>query len=302
MHIDELRTFVEVADTLGVSPAARRLGVAKSVVSRRLFRLEADLGVQLLSRTTRGAVLTEAGAAFRDHAARICAEVDTARETIAPQGELQGRLRVAAPLTFGPTHYAPALAEMARRHPKLTLQTCYSDRFVDLVAEGFDCAIRVGYLQDSTLIARRFGSVYGKLVASPDYIRLHGAPQAPDDIMDHEALMQGSETWQFIDGDRTVSIRPRGRFKADNGTALVSAALAGLGLAWLPDDFTAPRGGRQTCGGDAAVSGAAGRGLRPQAARPASVPQDSRLDRVAHRDVRLALKGRTAGANSSRAV
>ncbi|KAK0340208.1 hypothetical protein LTR94_031471, partial [Friedmanniomyces endolithicus] len=146
MHIDELRTFVEVADTLGVSPAARRLGVAKSVVSRRLFRLEADLGVQLLSRTTRGAVLTEAGAAFRDHAARICAEVDTARETIAPQGELQGRLRVAAPLTFGPTHYAPALAEMARRHPKLTLQTCYSDRFVDLVAEGFDCAIRVGYL------------------------------------------------------------------------------------------------------------------------------------------------------------
>jgi DNA-binding transcriptional LysR family regulator len=192
---------------------------------------------------------------------------------------------------------------MARRHPKLTLQTCYSDRFVDLVAEGFDCAIRVGYLQDSTLIARRFGSVYGKLVASPDYIRLHGAPQAPDDIMDHEALMQGSETWQFIDGDRTVSIRPRGRFKADNGTAL---RLGGPGWAragLVAGRFhPAPRGGRQTCGGDAAVSGAAGRGLRPQAARPASVPQDSRLDRVAHRDVRLALKGRTAGANSGRAV
>ena len=238
MDIEELRTFVEVADTSGVSSAARRLGVAKSVISRRLFRLEAELGVQLLARTTRGAVLTEAGATFRDHAARICAEVDIARETIVPQGELQGRLRVAAPLTFGPTHFAPVLAEMARRHPRLTVQTCYSDRFVDLVAEGFDCAIRVGYLQDSNLIARRFGPVYGKLVASPDYIRLHGAPTTPDEVVDHEALMQGTESWQFMDGDRTISVRPRGRFKADNGTALVSAALAGLGLAWLPDDFT----------------------------------------------------------------
>ena len=161
-----------------------------------------------------------------------------ARETIVPQGELQGRLRVAAPLTFGPTHFAPVLAEMARPPPRLTVQTCYSDRFVDLVAEGFDCAIRVGYLQDSNLIARRFGPVYGKLVASPDYIRLHGVPTTPDEVVDHEALMQGTESWQFMDGDRTISVRPRGRFKADNGTALVSAALAGLGLAWLPDDFT----------------------------------------------------------------
>lgn len=238
MDIDELRSFVEVADAGGVSPAARRLGVAKSIVSRRLFRLEAELGVQLLARTTRGAALTEAGATFRDYAARICADLDVAKETILPQGELQGRLRVAAPLTFGPTHFAPVFAEMARRHPKLNMQTCYADRFVDLVAEGFDCAIRVGYLQDSNLIARRIGPVYGKLVASPDYIAAHGAPETPDDIVNHQSVMQGTETWQFMDGERTISVRPQGRFKADNGTALVSAAVAGLGLAWLPDDFT----------------------------------------------------------------
>lgn len=239
MDIEELRTFVEVADAGGVSPAARRLGVSKSIVSRRLARLEEELGVQLLARTTRGAALTEAGATFREHAARACAEIDSARDTILPAGDLRGRLRVAAPLTFGPTHFASVFAEMARRHPQLHVHTAYSDRFVDIVAEGFDCAIRVGYLQDSNLIARRVGPLYGKLVASPDYLRTHGAPETPDDLAGHEALMQGTEAWQFLDGDRVITVHPRGRFKADNGTALIAAAVAGLGIGWLPDGLTA---------------------------------------------------------------
>jgi DNA-binding transcriptional LysR family regulator len=238
LEIDDLETFVEVADAGGVSPAARRLGVSKSIVSRRLFRLEADLGVQLLVRTTRGAALTEAGATFRDHAARVCAEIDTAREMIVPVGDLRGRLRVAAPLSFGPTHFAPVLAEMARRHPQLHIHTCYTDRFVDLISEGYDCAIRVGYIQDSNLIARRIGPIYGKLVASPGYIAAHGSPATPDDIVAHEALMQGTEAWQFLDGDKILTVRPQGRFKADNGTALITAAVAGLGIAWLPDGLT----------------------------------------------------------------
>src|SRR6266404_7078620 len=146
MDLEDLRTFVDVADAGGVSSAARRLGVSKSIVSRRLFRLEAELGVQLLARTTRGAALTEAGDTFRDHAARVCAEMDVARETILPAGELRGRLRIAAPLSFGTTHLAPVFAEMARRHPLLHVHACYSDRFVDIVGEGFDVAIRVGYL------------------------------------------------------------------------------------------------------------------------------------------------------------
>lgn len=238
MNIAELHTFVEVADAGGVSSAARRLGVSKSVVSRQLLRLETELGIQLLARSTRGAALTEAGETFRDYAARVCAEIDVARETILPTGDLRGRLRVAMPLSFGPTHFAPMLAEMAKRHPRLEVQTCYTDRFVDLIAEGFDCAIRVGYLQDSNLIARRIGPIYGKLVASPDYIREHGAPETPEELLSHQAVMQGTESWQFMDGDKIITVHPQGRFKADNGSALVVAAAAGLGIGYLPDCLT----------------------------------------------------------------
>lgn len=238
MEFVDLQTFVEVADAGGVAAASRRLNLAKSIVSRRLHRLEAELGAQLLMRTARGAVLTEAGTAFRDHAARIIAELDLARETVLPEGELRGHLRIAAPLTFGPTHFAPAFAEMARRHPQLSIRTSYADRFVDLVAEGFDCAIRVGYLPDSSLVARRIAPILGKLVASPAYIAAHGAPETPDDLVRHEALMHGAETWSFQDGDKVVTVRPQGRFKADNAVALVEACLAGIGLAWVPDYYT----------------------------------------------------------------
>jgi len=238
MDIDDLQTFVAVADAGGVSAAARRLGVSKSIVSRRLLRLETELGAQLVARTTRGAALTEAGEIFRDHAARVSAEIDAARETILPDGELRGRLRVALPITFGQTHFAPVLADMALHHPRLTILASYSDRYVDLIAEGFDCAIRVGILEDSNLLATRVGPIYGSLVASPDYIAAHGSPDGPDDIPTHEALMQGTEAWQFMDGSKAVTVRPQGRFKADNASALAAAAAAGIGIAWLPDCIT----------------------------------------------------------------
>jgi DNA-binding transcriptional LysR family regulator len=237
LDIEELRTFVEVADAGGVTSAARRLGVAKSIVSRRLARLEADLGIQLLARTTRGAALTEAGATFRDHAAKACAEIDIARETILPAGDLRGRLRIAAPLSFGPTHFAPILASLAQRHPKLHVQACYTDRFVDLIAEGYDCAIRVGHLSDSTLLARRVGWTTARYVATPDYIRRHGSPETPEEFVTHEVVMQGTETWLAMDGDKVVPMKPQGRFKADNAVALVAAALAGIGIAGIPEDL-----------------------------------------------------------------
>lgn len=235
LDIEDLQTFVEVADAGGVTSAASRLGISKSMVSRRLVRLEAELGVQLLARTTRGASLTEAGTTFRDYAARVCAEIDVARETILPAGELRGRLRVSAPLSFGPTHLAPVLADMARRHPKLSIHTSYSDKVVDLVAEGFDCAIRLGFLPDSNLVARRVGPIYGSVVASPAYIDAYGSPSTLEELSSHQALMQGTEAWHLSDGDKIIAVRPQGRFKADNGIALVSAALAGLGVAYLPD-------------------------------------------------------------------
>lgn len=236
MEIEDIETFSVVADTGGVSPAARRLGLSKSVVSRRLLRLETELGVQLLARNTRGAALTEAGSLFREHAARISAQMDAARDQLAPTGSLRGRLRISAPLSFGPSVVAPVLAELSRRHPDLHVHASYSDRFVDLVGEGFDAAIRVGYLGDSSLLARRIGPVRGKVVASPDYIDRHGAPSTPEELLDHQALLQGTETWRFIDpDDHALTVRVQGRFKADSGSALAMAAVAGLGLAYLPD-------------------------------------------------------------------
>jgi DNA-binding transcriptional LysR family regulator len=235
LDLEDLRTFVEVADAGGVTAGARRLGLAKSIVSRRLARLEAELGVQLLSRTTRGTAITEAGATFREHAARIAAELEAARDVLSAEGDVRGRLRIAAPLSFGPTHLAPVLAELARRHPLLRVHASYSDRFVDLVGEGFDAGIRLGYLPDSNLVTRRIRAIHGKLVASPAYIALHGTPRTLDDLASHEALMQGTEVWRVMDRDKLVVVHPRGRFTADNGVALLAAALAGLGVAALPD-------------------------------------------------------------------
>ena len=232
----DLETFVAVADTGGVSGAARRLGLPKSIVSRRLVRLENELGAQLLTRTTRGAALTEAGATFREHAARVVAELEAARDSLSPEGELRGLLRIAAPLSFGATRLAPVIAEFACRHSQLQITTAYSDRFVDLVAEGFDVAVRIGWLPDSSLVARRIGPVTGRLVATPEYLEKNGAPASLDDVANHPAVMQSSaEIWRVRDGDRVVTLHPQGRFKADNGQALVCAVLAGLGIAMLPD-------------------------------------------------------------------
>jgi DNA-binding transcriptional LysR family regulator len=231
----DLETFVVVADAGGVSPAARRLGLPKSIVSRRLSRLEQELGAQLLTRTTRGAALTEAGATFREHAARVCAEMQAARDSIAPEGDVRGLLRVSAPLSFGATHIAPVFAELARRHPRLQVHAAYSDKYVDLVAEGFDAAIRFGHLADSSLVARRIRPIRGRVVASPAYVAAHGAPQTPDEIPAHPALLQGTESWRFTVAGSLHTVHPQGRFKADNGPALVAGALAGLGIAALPD-------------------------------------------------------------------
>ena len=238
MELEDLRTFIAVTDAGGLSPAARRLGVSKSIVSRRIFRLEEALGVQLLARTTRGACLTESGLLFRAHACRVCSEMDLALETLLPAEELRGRMRIAAPLSLGSTHFAPVFAELARKHPRLQVQAAYGDHCVDIVAEGFDCAVRVGHLSDSNLVARRVASMRAKLVASPDYIRRHGSPETPDDLLIHEALLQGTETWRLMDGSRVITVHPQGRFKADNADALAAAVVAGLGIAKLPDALT----------------------------------------------------------------
>jgi DNA-binding transcriptional LysR family regulator len=235
MEIEDIQAFVAVADAGGLTAAAGRLGVSKSIVSRRLARLEKSLGTTLLTRTTRGAGLTEAGATFREHAARITSEADAARDALSPDGKVRGRLRVAAPMSFGATQFAPVFAELAARHPELEIQASYSDRRVDLLAEGFDAAIRLGRLDDTALVARRITSFRGSLVASPAYLQTHPAPRTIEDLQAHDAIGRINEEWSLQKADQVVTVHPRARFTADNGAALVPAVLAGLGVAMLPD-------------------------------------------------------------------
>lgn len=241
VELEDIRAFVEVAEAGGFGRAGQRLGLSKSMVSRRVSRLEAELGAQLLSRTTRGVAVTEAGAEFKERADRVLAELEAARDDLAQRGrEIVGALRISAPLTFGMTHLSPVLAELAARHPKLTVDVSYSDRFVDLIGERYDAAVRVGTLEDSSLVARKIAPIRGAVVASPAYLEAHGAPQRPEDLIGREAVMNGSEVWRFQDGKKVITIRPEGRFKADNGPALLAAAAAGLGVAMLPTFLAGP--------------------------------------------------------------
>lgn len=229
MEIEDLRTFVEVADAGGVNSAARRLGVAKSIVSRRVLRLEEELGVQLLTRSTRGAALTEAGTLFRDRAADVCSSMDAAREEMSPDGDLHGLLRVAAPASFS-AQLATSLAKFGQRHPCLHVHIRFNDRYVDLVGEGFDCGIRVGYLPDSNLVARKIGSLGVRLYASPAYVAERGEPEHPGEILKHSAITPGTDSWTFTKGDQSITVHPQGRFKADSAHVLVEAAVAGIGV------------------------------------------------------------------------
>jgi len=236
MEIEDIQAFVSVADAGGLSSAASRLGVSKSIVSRRLARLEKSLGTTLLTRTTRGAALTEAGATFREHAVRIAAEADAARDAISPTGTVRGRLRVAAPLSFSANTFAPVLATLAAKYPELEIQASFSDRVVDLVVEGFDAAIRLGILNDSNLVARRIAGFGGALVASPAYLAAHRTPRSPEELLEHATVQRINDEWPLMHGGEKIIVHPRNmRFSADNGAALVPAVLAGLGIALMPN-------------------------------------------------------------------
>lgn len=237
-ELESLKLFVEVVDSGGFNRAAKRLGLSKSVVSRGVARIEADLGVRLLSRTTRGINPTDAGMEFKARAERILADYEEAREVVARRGgDVVGLLRLSVPLSFGVRHVAPLLADLAVRHPRLELDVSYSDRLVDLIAERIDVAIRIGNLQDSSLVARRIAPARAVVVASPDYLSRRGSPQTPEDIAAHDCLIYTGRAvadWEFHSGKRLLSVRPKGRLHSDSGEAIVEWALAGLGLAMVP--------------------------------------------------------------------
>ena len=222
-----------------VSAAPRaRLGISKSIVSRRVASLEAELGTRLLARTTHGVSPTEAGLEFKARSDRILGELEEARDALAhSQGEAVGRLRLSAPIAFGVRHLAPLLATLAERHPRLEIDLSLSDRLVDLVAERFDVAVRMGSLEDSSLVGRRIAPVRAGLVASTAYLAAHGRPQAPSDLVHHECLdytTRNNADWTFRSGKRWISVRPRSRLRSDNGEAILQWAIAGHGIAAAP--------------------------------------------------------------------
>ncbi len=235
-----LRAFVAVAEAQSFSNAARALRIAKSAVSRQVSDLEADLGARLLHRTTRSLSLTEAGRAYFERATRILADLDDANMAV---GELQaaprGRLRISAPMSFGFLHLMPALSDFMARYPEVVVDLAMNDRFVDLVNEGFDVAIRIGTLPDSSLIARQLAPARRVICASPAYLSAHGAPRAPNDLTAHVCLfnsnLRSAREWRFVSPDGApLPVTVNGPLSVDNGDALRVAALRGLGLANLP--------------------------------------------------------------------
>lgn len=238
-ELDDIRSFIAVAETGGFGRAAQILGLSKSIVSRRVSKLEEELGARLLSRTTRGVSPTEAGIEFKARSERILAELEEAREAVAQQaGGVAGRLRIAMPLTFGNRHVAPLLRELALAYPRLELDVHASDQFVDLIGERFDAAIRIGTLKDSSLIARRIAPVHATVLASPAYLARKGRPETPHDLARHDCLLYtgtAEQEWTFRMGRRWISVRPPGRLRSDSGETLLEWAAAGLGLAVLPN-------------------------------------------------------------------
>ncbi len=238
-QFEDMDVFVRIVDAGGISRAAGQLGVAKSAVSRRLAELEGRLGVRLLNRTTRQSSLSEAGRAYYQRALQILADVSELNAATADsQCALEGVLKVAVPLSFGLRHLSPAITEFAESHPNLIIHLDFSDRQVDLVEEGFDLAIRIGELADSSHIARRLAPMRRLLCASPDYLARNGAPAKPQDLKTHAGLHYSnvpSTSWKFVGPDGQASnVSPPTKMSANNGDFLLKAAVAGQGLALLP--------------------------------------------------------------------
>lgn len=239
-RFEELQTFVAVVETGNFSSAAERLNLAKSAVSRRIGELEARLDVQLLNRTTRRLSLTDAGHRFYELSVRLLGDLDEAEQAIASgRAALTGRIRLAAPLSFGLLHLEPALSEFLHSHPDVDLDLDLSDRQINLVEEGFDLAIRIGELSDSTLVAKRLAPIHFVNCASPEYLRRNGTPATPQELVNHHGLAYGyisaGQQWSFIGDDgSSTTVKVRTRLRANNGDALQQAAIAGLGVLVSP--------------------------------------------------------------------
>ena len=231
-------TFAAVAARGSLSAAARAEGVAPAVIGRRLDALEAQLGVKLLVRSTRRIALTHEGAAFLDDCQRILAEVAGAEASVSAGGvQASGQLRVTAPAGFGRRHVAPLVPAFHAAHPRLRISLNLSDRIVDLAGEGYDCAVRVGDLPDSSLVSIRLADNRRQAVATPGYLRRRGVPRHPRELARHDCLVLSSDAsqsrgWAFVIEGELTHLRPEGPLDCSDGQVLHDWCLAGHGIAW----------------------------------------------------------------------
>lgn len=239
-RFENMNAFVKVVEAGGISAAADRMNIAKSVISRRLKELEQHLGVELFHRTTRQMNLTDSGRAFYQQTARILADIIEAEHATSQfHGALKGNLKVALPLSFGLMHLGPAINEFLQIHPDIEFDLDFNDRHVDLLAEGFDLAIRIASLPDSSLIARRLAPIQTILCASPAYLKRAGIPQSPAELIDHRCLVynliSNLEYWNLFDAaNQLIKTRITPYLKASNGEFLRDTAVDGQGIVLLP--------------------------------------------------------------------
>lgn len=240
MKFDGIEAFLAIVESGSISEAARRLGLAKSVVSERLAELEHSLGARLIQRTTRKLSLTEDGHRFMVRAQRIVHEASEAKSEMSERrGTLIGPMRISAPVGFGALHLGPAIGQFLEKHPKIELSLELDDRFVDAAAGGFDAVLRHSPVSDNRLVAKRLATSRRLMLASPSYLRRNGTPTSIEALSDHHGILYANRDadWRFTrDGVWTV-IRPHCALRVNNGLVMRDAALAGLGLTLLPTFF-----------------------------------------------------------------
>jgi DNA-binding transcriptional LysR family regulator len=239
--LEGMAVFARVAQAGSFARAASELGVSKATVSKTVARLEDRLGTRLVHRTSRRLSLTDAGRKLLDAAARLVADAEAAEnDAIAETGTPRGRIRLACPMSFGIAYVAPAIPEFLAAFPQVSIELHLSDELVDLVGDGFDLALRIAALADSSLMARRLCGVRRRLVAAPVYLERHGRPAHPAELARHACLgyayLPNPHLWRFANaaGEEAV-VRPTGPLSANNGEALNPSLLAGLGIALQPD-------------------------------------------------------------------
>jgi len=234
-RIDAMQAFVTVAELEGFAPAARRLGLSPSGVTRLIASLEEHLGARLLQRTTRSLALTDAGVRYLERVKRILADVEEAEASIEDERTRpSGRLVVTAPMGFGRLHVSPMMSEYLKRYSEVSGELRLSDSVLNLVEDGIDLAVRIGHLADSSLVARHVGDMRRIVVASPAYLKANGEPKTPQAILSHQTIqfsgIQAAPDWRFVHEDKEIRISPTPRLTTNSSEAGIQYAVRGGGL------------------------------------------------------------------------